>query len=105
MRGRSKAFISRRLVAHRIAAGVSHSNMVRAYAACVLCMTSMPSCLSASPRRLAKNTLLSISRSFAPALLMADLCRHQVLEIEHFDDFFPERQQPQNIRREIAGNG
>src|SRR5579884_1970371 len=48
-----------------MADGVSHSSIVSAYAACVLCVTSMPSCLKASVRRLAKNTLLSITSSFA----------------------------------------
>src|SRR5437016_10607139 len=62
MRGNSKAFISRKLVAHKIAAGVFHSSIVNAYADCVLCVTSRPSSFKASVNRLAKKTLLSIKR-------------------------------------------
>src|SRR5262249_35720046 len=59
----SNALISRRLVAHTIAAGGCHSIIVNAYADCVQCITSMPSPASAPLSRLAKKTLLSISRT------------------------------------------
>src|SRR5215467_11092263 len=63
MRAISSAPISRMLVAQRMAPGASYSRAVSAYAACVLVFTSKPSRFNASPRRLAKYTLLSISRT------------------------------------------
>src|SRR5215467_15385968 len=63
MRAISSAPISRILVAQRMAPGASYSSAVSAYAACVLVVTSKPSRFNASPRRLAKYTLLSINRT------------------------------------------
>src|SRR5215467_4254398 len=63
MRAISSAPISRMLVAQRMAPGTSYSSAVSAYAAWVLVFTSKPSRFNASPRRLAKYTLLSISRT------------------------------------------
>src|SRR5271166_4500730 len=61
----SSAPISRILVAHTMAAGVSYSSVVNAKPACVVRVTSKPSRFSASPSRFANNTLLSIKRIFA----------------------------------------
>src|SRR5579863_1687188 len=74
----SRAPISRRFVAQRIAIGASYSSIVSAYTACVLGTTSNPSSLSASPSRFAKYTLLSISRirgRLAGALMAAPPAR------------------------------
>src|SRR5580700_5610313 len=68
----SSAPISRRFVAHMIAAGAFHSSMVSAYEAWVLRTTSNPCCRKASVRRFEKYTLLSISKilgRFASALI------------------------------------
>src|SRR5260370_8041032 len=53
------------VVGQSMAGGGSYSGVVSAKAACVLGTTSKPSRFSASPRRFAKYTLLSISRTFA----------------------------------------
>ena len=50
----SSAPISRMLVAHRMAAGMSYSSVVSAKAACVAETTSKPSRFSASAMRFAK---------------------------------------------------